>query len=151
MTLSSKAFPKISALLLPLALAACQAPSGGGGAPPQRVVTPKGGGIEAVPPPSAGVTAPPPTLAELAADPQRFKGLSKQDVSALLGRPSFQRKDADAEIWQYYGPSSACVLDLFIYPEQAAMRVAHAELRSRGTGTSAANLCLKQILDGQRG
>jgi len=149
MTRSLKAYPKLALLALPLALAACQTP-GGLTAGPQHTATPKGG-IEGGQAPSGGAAATPPTLAELAADPQRFKGMTTLDVSGLLGKPSFQRKDAGAEIWQYYGPSSACVLDLFLYPDPSALRVAHAELRSRGAGAGAASLCLKQILDGQRG
>jgi hypothetical protein len=100
-----------------------------------------------MPPPPATM----PTTGELAADPLRFKGLSVVDITGLLGKPSFQRKDGDAEIWQYYGPASACVLDLFLYPDAAINRVAHAELRSRNAGRAAASTCLKQILDGQRG
>ena len=46
-------------------------------------------------------------------------------------------------------PNSACVLDLFVYPEQGQPRVTYAELRSRGPGK--ANGCLAQILDGKRG
>jgi hypothetical protein len=80
-----------------------------------------------------------------------FRGLSRSDISAMLGQPSFQRHDNDAEIWQYYGPASACVLDLFLYPDQGIPRVAHAELRTRSGGTAAANACLSQILDGRRG
>jgi hypothetical protein len=148
MTSWSRAFPKL-AILLVLPLAACQAPNPAGPPPPPRIMPAKSG--EVTQPPAAAIPAPPPTVAELAADPQRFKGMSAAEIGGLLGKPSFQRKDAAAEIWQYYGPSSACVLDLFIYPDQATLRVAHAELRSRGTGSSAASVCLKQILDGQRG
>ena len=49
-------------------------------------------------------------------------------LPASLPRPGTR------EIWQYYGPASACVLDLFVYPDQGQPRVAHAELRSRGAG-----------------
>lgn len=90
-----------------------------------------------------------PSTAELAADPARFKGLWGPDVTGLLGAPSFQRHDGEAEIWQYYGPDSACVLDLFVYPDQGQPRVTYAELRSRGPGNASG--CLAQILDGKRG
>jgi len=90
-----------------------------------------------------------PSSAELTADPSRFKGLSGPDITSLLGAPSFQRHDGDADIWQYYGPNSACVLDLFLYPDQGQPQVAHAELRSRGAGNASG--CLAQILDGKRG
>ena len=90
-----------------------------------------------------------PATADLVNDPARFKGLTASDVTSLLGPPSFQRHDGDAEIWQYYGPSSACVLDLFVYPDQGQPRVAHAELRSRGAGNASG--CMAAILDGKRG
>jgi hypothetical protein len=146
MTSLSKAFPKVALLLLPLALSACAGPGGGlGGLIPARPAA----GAPATPAPGAAPPPPaPPSLAELAADPQRFKGMSGGEVSQLLGRPSYQRHEADAEIWQYYGPGSACVLDLFVYPDQGVARVAHAELRSRAGGGGA---CLAQILSGTRG
>lgn len=154
MTSRSKTFCKrFLWLALPALLAACQTP----GSTP-RPGFPSGGGIlgsggsgsPATPsyPGAAGGGALPST-AELAADPSRFKGLWGTDVTALLGAPSFQRHDGEAQIWQYYGPDSACVLDLFVYPEQGQPRVTYAELRSRGPGK--ANGCLAQILDGKRG
>ena len=145
----SKAFPELLAASLLFLLAACQSPE----SPPKALsyprLPPARPGAPAEPGTPSMAPSPPPTMAELAADPMRFKGMSGGDVTALLGKPSFQRKDADAEIWQYYGPASACVLDLFLYPDQAATKVAHAELRSRSSGS--AGICLKQILDGQRG
>ncbi len=98
-------------------------------------------------PPPGAATAP--TLAELSTDAGRFKGLTGADVITLLGVPSFQRHDGEAEIWHYYGPSSVCVLDLFVYPDGALKRVAHAELRSRGAGGG--DGCLGAIVDGKRG
>ena len=136
---------------LPLMLAACQT-SGPqarpNGAPPGNAAGPMSAPAPSARPPAVGGGALPST-AELAADPMRFKGLWGPDVTGLLGAPSFQRHDGDSDIWQYYGPASACVLDLFLYPDQGQPRVAHAELRSRGPGN--ANGCLAQILDGKRG
>jgi len=109
-----------------------------------RPGSPDGGGAGAG---SSG--GPLPATADLVNDPGRFKGLTASDVTSLLGPPSFQRHDGDAEIWQYYGPSSACVLDLFVYPDQGQPRVAHAELRSRGAGNASG--CMAAILDGKRG
>lgn len=153
MTSSTRIFPehltRILPIILPMALAACQTS-------PQPAVNPR---LSLTVPAKAGPQNPasdtpakpvgPPSTADLISDPQRFKGMSGAEVTALLGRPSFQRKDADAEIWQYYGPASNCVLDLFVYPEADIARVAHAELRARGSG--AASACLAQIIDGKRG
>lgn len=144
---TSRLSARLLIVLLPILLAACQAtqgpPPSPGPAAPRAAV-----GIEThiSPPPGAAAA---PTLAELAADAGRFKGLTGPDVTILLGPPSFQRQDGEAEIWQYYGPSSACVLDLFVYPDGAQKRVAHAELRSRGVGGG--NGCLGAIIDGKRG
>lgn len=137
--------------MLPVLLAACQTP----GASSKPSYTSGGGGLGGLGSPSSSARPPAigggalPSTAELAADPARFKGLWGPDITSLLGAPSFQRHDGDAEIWQYYGPGSACVLDLFVYPDQGQPRVTYAELRSRGPGN--ANGCLAQILDGKRG
>jgi hypothetical protein len=152
----SKAFPepgrlavRTLLLLLPVLLAACQ---GAPTASRQTLTLPaaagRGGGAADAGPPAASAGLP--SSADLASDPMRFKGLSTVDVTRLLGAPSYQRHDADAEIWQYYGPASACVLDLFVYVEGAEARVAHAELRSRNAGGTA-SACLAQIIDGRRG
>jgi hypothetical protein len=154
MTSRSKASsnrPLWPVLVLPLVLAACQTPQGPSSHPAASVSSPSparpGGSDAARGTSSSG--APLPATADLVNDPERFKGLTGSDVTSLLGAPSFQRRDGDAEIWQYYGPASACVLDLFVYPDGGQPRVAHAELRSRGAGN--ANGCLAAILDGKRG
>jgi len=136
-------------LALPLLLAACQTPQGSTrpGAGPTAFSARPGASDAARGTSSSG--APLPATADLINDPARFKGLTGSDITSLLGAPSFQRHDGEAEIWQYYGPSSACVLDLFVYPEQGQPRVAHAELRSRGGGNSSG--CMAAILDGKRG
>ena len=149
MTSRSKASSRSWAwLALPALLAACQTPQGShpGAAPNSAALRP---GISDGAHATASSGAPLPATAELAADPRRFEGLTGTDVASLLGKPSFQRRDGDAEIWQYYGPSSACVLDLFVYPDGGQPRVAHAELRSRGAGGGTG--CLAAILDGKRG
>ena len=145
-------FSRAAWLAAPLLLAACQTPQGtaphpGSGASPIST-RPAAGGTDA-PRGTASSGAPLPATADLVADPERFKGLTGSDVTSLLGAPSFQRHDGDADIWQYYGPSSTCVLDLFLYPDQGLPRVAHAEVRLRGAGN--ANGCLAAILDGKRG
>lgn len=64
-----------------------------------------------------------------AADPKTLVGLTGGEVSGLLGRPGFVRRDAPAEIWQYRGAD--CVLDVFLYTEAGGARVKHVELRPR--------------------
>ncbi len=139
-------------MTLPLALAACQAPQGPasrpGTAPGPAQTAARASGSDA-PRGTSSSGAPLPGTADLVNDPSRFQGLTGSDVTSLLGPPSFQRHDGDADIWQYYGPASACVLDLFLYPEQGQPRVAHSELRSRGSGNVGG--CMSAILDGKRG
>lgn len=144
-TVSSRSW---ALLALPLLLAACQTPQGPShpGPGPAASVHPA---ISDAARGTSSSGAPLPATADLINDPARFKGLTGSDVTSLLGAPSFQRHDGDAEIWQYYGPSSACVLDLFVYPDQGQQRVAHAELRSRGGGNVSG--CMAAILDGKRG
>ncbi|HIJ63585.1 MAG TPA: hypothetical protein HPQ04_12900 [Rhodospirillaceae bacterium] len=86
--------------------------------------------------------AAPPTVADLGADPDRFRGLSSQEVTGFLGEPSFRRREKPAEIWQYYG--QGCVLDLFLYDDNAVKRVSHAELRGQPS-------CLPRLLEGHKG
>ena len=81
-------------------------------------------------------------MADLAADPDRFRGLAEQDVIAFLGEPSFRRREKPAEIWQFYGQN--CVLDLFLYDDAGIKRVSHAELRGQPS-------CLPRLLEGHRG
>ena len=148
----SKAFLNPLALLLLAPLAACAPPAAGmrgqaGGAGAPVVVAPPPSGPVVTPPAAESPPPPsPPTVAELAADPGRFKGLAGREVVALLGDPSFRRSEAPAEVWQYYGPG--CVLDLFLYLDHGVQQVAHAELRSRAAGP--ANACLADILDRRR-
>jgi hypothetical protein len=150
MTSRSKASSKSWAFLaLSLLLAACQTPQGPSRPGPGPTALTARPGISDAARGTSSSGAPLPATADLINDPARFKGLAGSDVTSLLGAPSFQRHDGDAEIWQYYGPSSACVLDLFVYPEQGQPRVAHAELRSRGGGNVSG--CMAAILDGKRG
>jgi hypothetical protein len=101
--------------------------------------------------PPAASGSPPAALppGDMATDPSRLRGLAAADVRAVLGNPSYLRREAPAEIWQYYG--SGCVLDLFFYDDGTAQRVLHAELRSRTLGQSDTATCLRQLLIGQRG
>lgn len=80
-------------------------------------------------------------------NPARLKGLNAGQVTALLGQPSFTRKDAPAEIWQYRVRS--CTLDLFLYEEGATHRVAHYAVRSPQVISDQA--CFDEVLATLRG
>ncbi len=90
-----------------------------------------------------------PQTGEINVNPGGLSGLAARDVLAKLGDKRFRRREAPAEIWQYFGPG--CVLDLFLYDEKGAQRVTHAELRSRTLAPAAQADCLSQLLAGKRG
>lgn len=60
-------------------------------------------------------------------EPARLKGLTPIQVTSVLGRPGFTRRDAPAEIWQYRG--RVCTLDLFLYDDDGHQVVAHYAMR----------------------
>lgn len=125
---------RTAVVLLPLALlAACGAPSGGpsGNTRPQSSRPPQPGQ-----PGSA------------AAGAEQFKGKSAQDITAALGEPNYRRREAPAEVWQYYG--QGCVLDLFLYTEKGEQTVNYAELRNRNPGADPDPRCLPLLLEGKR-
>lgn len=55
--------------------------------------------------------------------------MSDRQLTQRLGTPDFTRHDDPAEIWQYR--SASCVLDVFLYPEDGGLKVAHATTRDR--------------------
>lgn len=79
-----------------------------------------------------------------AADPKTLVGLTGSEVSGLLGRPGFVRRDAPAEIWQYRGAD--CVLDVFLYTEANGARVKHVELRPRQPARPTSPACFAGML-----
>lgn len=79
-----------------------------------------------------------------AADPRALVGLTGSEVSGLLGRPGFVRRDAPAEIWQYR--AADCVLDVFLYTEPGGARVKHVELRPRQSARPTSPACFAGML-----
>ncbi|MDF3024632.1 MAG: hypothetical protein K0R10_1993 [Alphaproteobacteria bacterium] len=51
-------------------------------------------------------------------NPAMLTKLTEQEIGFLFGKPSMERKDADARIWQYKTPS--CVVDVFFYGDHNA-------------------------------
>lgn len=84
------------------------------------------------------------------ADPRRLMGLDRSALTALLGKPAFERKDKPAEFWRYNGES--CMLDLFLYgPAKAAakdrtVRVRHVAARGLNDSPVDVGDCLRTIL-----
>ncbi|MBU0886338.1 MAG: hypothetical protein KJ904_04165 [Alphaproteobacteria bacterium] len=71
-------------------------------------------------------------------------GLSSDEVSVLLGKPRYERREAPARIWQY--ADGRCVLDIFLYPDKNDLRVVYAESRDpRSLSAMAMAPCLSGL------
>jgi len=94
-------------------------------------------------------TPPPPETrtANLAApvNPQRIMGLTRAELSDLLGKPHFRRRDITAEIWQYR--HSECILDVFLYQSGNDYRVLHFEMRQGKAEAASRTRCLAALLN----
>jgi hypothetical protein len=102
------------------------------GAPPspQRV---DGAVALSVPP------APPPKPRLDVRELPALQNISEHELVSRLGTPDFMRKESTAEIWQYR--SDTCVLDVFLYPEDGALKVMHAATRDRARLKAPENSC----------
>ena len=78
--------------------------------------------------------------------PRILLGLEHQQVMALLGEPSFKRRDDPAQIWQYR--DSICILDVFLYRPDGggAYRVTHVEVRGHGVIKVSREDCFLRLL-----
>ncbi len=98
---------------------------------------------------SVGETPPPPQTrtARLAApvDPRRIMGLTRAELSELLGKPHFRRRDIAAEIWQYR--HAECILDVFLYQSGDDYRVLHFEMRQGKVEAASRARCLAALLN----
>lgn len=94
------------------------------------------------PAPENSAAAPAPVPAK-PARPEDVLGLAADALEKLLGRPELVRRDAPAEVWQYR--SNSCVVDLYLYPENAAYRVAFIEARDPSAASMAADRCFDSL------
>lgn len=93
-------------------------------------------------PTALGVGRDDPALVEL-------RGKNANEIRAKLGNPGFLRRDADAEIWQYY--ADGCVLDLFFQGGKGVQKsVAHIDLRGNGGKPQTDRKCLMAITANQQ-
>ncbi|MCH6589988.1 MAG: hypothetical protein IH806_05720 [Proteobacteria bacterium] len=78
--------------------------------------------------------------------PRTLLGLENHQVMALLGEPSFTRRDDPAQIWQYR--DSTCILDVFLYRPVGggAYRVTHVEVRGHGVIKVSDEDCFLRLL-----
>ena len=79
-------------------------------------------------------------------DPASLVGYDGMALEKLLGLPSFIRRDAPAELWQYR--NETCTLDLFLYEESAgSYSVEHLEFRETALSKEAIEHCLRAIME----
>lgn len=78
--------------------------------------------------------------------PRILLGLQHHQVMALLGEPSFKRRDDPAQIWQYR--DSICILDVFLYRPDGggAYRVTYVEVRGHGVIKVSREDCFLRLL-----
>ena len=80
----------------------------------------------------------------LSADPAAFIGIDDVALSNALGKPKQVRKDAPAEIWQYFGAD--CVVDFYLYDSDGTLKVAYMEARNPALDATPADRCVKSLM-----
>lgn len=88
-----------------------------------------------------------PAFSEEERDPSRLLDLGRHDLSSILGKPAFIRRDMSAVVWQYR--TEACVLDLFLYELGRDLAVTYYEFRPRRDDEIVRDKCFIRLL--QRG
>ncbi len=72
--------------------------------------------------------------------------LTRTDIGYIFGAPSFRRRDANAEVWQY--KTRSCVVDFYFYGEKPTSYV-DARLKNQfSVSGHQKSRCLRQINDG---
>lgn len=93
-------------------------------------------------------------------NPAALTKLTEQEIGFLFGKPSMERRDADARIWQY--KTASCVVDFFFYgddrTENAVSYVDYriksdleqgATARSEPLPQRSQSKCLRKIVGGE--
>ena len=93
-------------------------------------------------PPPEPVRPPAPDI-----DPDTLIGLDRPGVRALLGQPSFVRREKPMELWRYR--HGGCALALFLYADRAgdedSFRVRHVESWAPGGEQTPPRACLNAV------
>ncbi len=108
-------------------------------APAPKVPAEEKGNITETPPETRTANVAP------AANPRRIMGLTRAQLSDLLGKPHFRRRDVPAEIWQYRHPE--CIIDVFLYQSGDDYRVLHFEMRQGKAEAASRTRCLAAHLN----
>jgi hypothetical protein len=79
---------------------------------------------------------------------ERLAGLEADEVSELLGPPSFERSEPPAKIWQYR--AEKCVVDVFLY-DDGDLTVDFVEVRGRDNAEVDEKACFASVLENPPG
>ena len=80
----------------------------------------------------------------LSTDSAAFIGIDDVALSNALGKPKQVRKDAPAEVWQYFGVD--CVVDFYLYDSEGSLRVAYMEARDPAADATPADRCVRSLM-----
>lgn len=103
-----------------LALGACETTGTSSVASPAGATSPNNAADTSVPPrptPTASLTRPAPIEPSYIPTSAELIGAQAARAETMLGAPALKRIDHGSELWQY--PSEACVLFVFLYPNEA--------------------------------
>jgi hypothetical protein len=86
-----------------------------------------------------------PTAARLSGDPEELLGLDHSTLRRVLGSPAQIRHEFTTQVWQYV--TGDCVVDLYLYDRNGALKVTYVEARSRTAEQTPTGRCLKSLLE----
>lgn len=69
----------------------------------------------------------------VSSDPETLSMLTEREITYLFGKPTMERKDASASVWQY--KTRACVVDFYFYDQpglEDESRVSYVDVRRIG-------------------
>jgi hypothetical protein len=75
---------------------------------------------------------------------ENLLGLDDAVITQLFGKPTFERIEPPALIWQYQ--SSICFVDFFLFHQDEELSVEHVEVRSKNVKKIRKKTCLSSIL-----
>ena len=79
---------------------------------------------------------------------ENLLGTDSAKLETWLGKPRLIRHDDPAQVWQYR--NNSCVLDVYLYPAEDELKVAHAEARTQAITASPVSACLAAFFEERR-
>jgi hypothetical protein len=142
---------RTGSVAIALLLSACSGSSGFFGTPDSGEA--EGGGAArtaSLPPPAAPATAPAPVPAPTPGraepiNPKRLVGLTREQVTALIGRPGVVNDNPPATVWVYR--TEGCSLDVMFYMDigTRTFRALAYEIKPNGSDHLAGPECVGRI------